>query len=144
MWILNFLPDWLFPLTFFIGVIGLASTYLIRWIPIPAIYIYKTPIQLVSIGLITLGTFMSGAVWNQNAWKEKVDKLEKDVIEAKAQSEKVNTEVVVKYVTKTQVVKEKGDEVIKYIDREVVKIDEQCRLNQEAIKAHNEAAKDRK
>ena len=144
MWILNFLPDWLFPLAVIAGIVGLASTYLIKWIPIPAIYVYKTPIQLVSIGLITLGTFMSGAVWNQNAWKEKIAELEKQVAEAKAESEKINSEVVIKYVTKTQVVKEKGDEVVKYIDREVVKIDEQCRLNKEAIKAHNEAAKDRK
>lgn len=144
MWIINLLPDWLFYVIFFIGVIGYAITYMLKWIPIPAIYIYKTPIQIVSIALVALGTFLSGAVWNNNSWKEKVAKLEKEVAEAKAQSEKVNTEVVVKYVTKTQVVKEKGEEVIKYIDREVVKIDETCRLNQEAIKAHNTAAKDRK
>lgn len=144
MWIINLLPDWLFYVIFFIGVIGYAITYMLKWIPIPAIYIYKTPIQLVSIALVALGTFSSGAVWNNNSWKEKVAKLEKEVAEAKAQSEKVNKEVVVKYVTKTQVVKEKGEEIVKYIDREVVKIDETCRLNQEAIKAHNAAAKDRK
>lgn len=144
MWILNILPDWLFYGMFFIGLIGVSITYMLKWIPIPAIYIYKTPIQLVSIGLITLGTFMSGAVWNQNAWLEKVHALEKKVAEAEAKSEKVNTEVVVKYVTKTQVIKEKGDDVVKYIDREIVKIDEQCKLPTEAIKAHNDAAKERK
>jgi hypothetical protein len=144
MWILNILPDWLFYAIFFIGVIGFAVTYLLKWIPIPAIYMYKTPIQIVSTALIALGTFMSGAVWNQNAWLEKVHKLEKQVAEAEAKSEKVNTEVVVKYVTKTQVIKEKGEDVVKYIDREVVKIDEQCRLSQEAVKAHNDAVKERK
>lgn len=144
MWIINLLPDWIFHAIFFIGVIGYAITYMLKWIPISAIYIYKTPIQLVSIALVALGTFLSGAVWNNNSWKEKVTQLEKEVAEAKAQSEKVNAEVVVKYITKVQTVKEKGDEVIKYIDREVVKIDERCTLSQEAVKAHNEAAKEKK
>lgn len=144
MWILNILPDWLFYAMFFIGAIGFAITYLLKWIPIPAIYIYKTPIQLVSIALVALGTFMSGAVWNQNSWLEKVHKLEKQVAEAEARAEKASAEVVVKYITKTQVIKEKGDEVVKYIDREVVKIDEQCKLSVEAVKAHNSSAKERK
>ena len=144
MWILYMLPDWVFYIIFFVGVVGFAVTYLLKWIPIPSVYMYKTPIQIVSTALIALGTFMSGAVWNQNAWLEKVHKLEKQVAEAQAKSEKVNTEVVVKYVTKTQVIKEKGEDVIKYIDREVVKIDEQCKLSQEAVKAHNDSAKERK
>lgn len=144
MWIVSLLPDWIFYLIFFIGVIGYAITYMLKWIPISAIYVYKTPIQIVSIALVALGTFMSGATWNNSAWLEKVNKLEKEVAEAKAASEKVNTEVVVKYITKTQVVKEKGEEIVKYIDREVIKIDESCKLSQEAIKAHNESVKDRK
>lgn len=144
MWILNILPDWLFYGIFFIGVIGFSITYLLKWVPIPAIYIYKTPIQLVSIALVALGTFMSGAVWNQNAWKAKVVELEKQVLEAKAEAEKINKQVVVKYITKKEIVKEKGEEVIKYVDREVVKIDERCTLSEEAIKAHNKAAKERK
>ena len=144
MWILSLLSDWVFYGIFLVGVIGFSVTYLLRWIPIPSIYIYKTPIQLVSIALVALGTFMSGATWNNSAWLEKVNNLEKEVAEAKAQAEKVNTEVVVKYITKTQVVKEKGEEVVKYIDREVVKIDESCKLSHEAVNAHNQAVKDRK
>lgn len=144
MWILTILPNWIFYGIFFTGVIGYAITYMLRWIPISAIYVYKTPIQIVSIALVALGTFMSGATWNNSAWLEKVNKLEKEVAEAKAQSAIVDKEIVVKYVTKTQVVKEKGEEVIRYIDREVVKIDERCSLSEEAIKAHNNAVKDRK
>lgn len=144
MWILNFLPDWIFYGIFFIGVIGFTVTYLLKWIPLPAIYIYKTPIQLVSIALVALGTFMSGAVWNQKAWIEKVDELEKKVAEAETRAENASKEVVVKYVTKTQVIKQKGDEVIKYIDREVTKIDDSCKLSQEAVKVHNDSAKERK
>ena len=56
MWLLNWLPDWLFYAIGLIGVIGLVSTSLLRFIPIPAIYMYKTPIQLVSVVLIAFAT----------------------------------------------------------------------------------------
>jgi hypothetical protein len=144
MWILQFLPDWIFNVILAIGVLGLGVTYFLKFIPIPMIYMYKTPIQLASVVLIVIATFMSGVVYNQNIWLERVAELEKQVEVGKAKSEKVNVEVVTKYVTKTQVIKEKGDEVVKYVDREVIKIDERCTLSEEAIKAHNQAAKERK
>jgi hypothetical protein len=144
MWIVQFLPDWIFNVILAIGVLGLGVTYFLKFIPIPMIYMYKTPIQLASVVLIVIATFMSGVVYNQNIWLERVAELEKQVEVGKAKSEKVNVEVVTKYVTKTQVIKEKGDEVVKYVDREVIKIDERCTLSEEAIKAHNQAAKERK
>lgn len=144
MWILQFVPDWLFNVILACGVLGLLATYVLKFIPIPMVYMYKTPIQLASVVLIVFGTFMNGVVYNQNTWLAKVAELEKKVEEGKLQSEKVNTEVVTKYLTKTQVIKEKGEDVIQYVDREVVKIDERCTLSSESVKAHNQAAMERK
>ena len=45
-----------------------------------------------------------------------------------------------KVVTKTQVIKEKGDDVVRYIDREVAKYDAECRIPQVAIRAHDASA----
>lgn len=140
MWILNILPDWIFYGIFFIGLIGFAITYLLKWIPIPAIYIYKTPIQLGSIVAVALGTFMSGAIWNQNAWLEKVRELEKKVAEVQVQSAQENVKIVEKVVVKKEFYKEKGQDVIKYIDREVVKYDESCKIPKEFVESINKAA----
>lgn len=144
MWILNFLPDWIFYAVFFLGLIGIAVTYLLRFIPIPSLYIYKTPIQLVSIAMLAFGTFMSGAIHNENAWKEKVAKLEKEFAESQVKSAEVTQEVVTKVITKTNTIREKGAETIRYIDREIVKYNEVCKLPKEVIKAHNDAAKELK
>ena len=76
MWILKWLPFWIFYALLGIGVLGLAATYLMRFLPIPGLYLYKTPIQLGSVALIVLGTFMSGAIHNEEAWLEKVRELE--------------------------------------------------------------------
>ena len=140
MWILKWLPYWIFYVLFLIGVAGYLATYLLRFIPIPALYMYKTPIQLVSIVLVVVGVFMAGAIHNEEAWIARVKEMEAKVAEAQAKSAEENVKIVEKVVTKTQVVKEKAQEVVKYVDREVVKYDNSCVIPKEFVKAVNDAA----
>ena len=140
MWILKWLPDWIFYGILFIGIIGYIATYLLRFIPIPAVYMYKTPIQLVSIALIVIGVFMSGAIHNETAWIERVKELEAKIAEAESRSAEENVKIVEKIVTKIQVIRDRTDVGIKYIDREVVKYDNTCVIPKEFVKAHNDAA----
>lgn len=146
MWILKWLPDWLFYGTFLLGVIGLTATYLLRFIPLPGLYLHKTVIQIVSIIVVMFSTFMIGAVYDNNAWLAKVKELELKVAESEKKAAEKNTEIVEKVVTKTQVIKEKGDEIIKYVDREVVKKEEvvkfieNCPIPKDIVDLHNSAA----
>ncbi len=137
MWILQWLPNWIFYLILLAGLIGYAATYLLRFVP--AVYMYKTPIQLTSIGLIVIGVFMAGAIHNEEAWIARVKEMEVKVAEAQAKSAEENVKIVEKITTKTQVIREKSDNNIKYIDREVIKYDNTCVLPKEFIKAHNDA-----
>ena len=120
MWVLKFLPDWIFYGILLLGVVGLAVTYLIRFIPIPAIYLYKTPIQLVSVVFIAFGVYMAGAISNEEAWQAKVKELEAKIAEAEATGQKENVRIVEKVVNKLQIVRQRGDDIIKYVDREAV------------------------
>lgn len=140
MWILKWLPFWIFYALLGIGVLGLAATYLMRFLPIPGLYLYKTPIQLGSVALIVLGTFMSGAIHNEEAWLAKVKELEIKVKESEAKSAEENVKIVEKVVTKTNVIREKGKDIVQYIDREVVKYDSKCEIPKEAVIAVNKAA----
>ena len=142
MWILKWLPDWLFYVTLLTGVLGFLSTYLIKYIPVPQIYMYKTPIQLVSVCLMVLGTFMSGAIYDNNSWlarvKEMEDKVAKAEQEAKDANEKIDqqvAEVKEKIVEKQVVLKQ-------YVDREVVKYDNTCTIPKEFIDVYNKATDD--
>jgi hypothetical protein len=47
---------------------------------------------------------------------------------------------VEKVVTKTLVVRERGDDIVRYVDREVVKYDSKCEIPKEAVSAVNKAA----
>jgi len=141
LWVLQLLPDWIFYAILSMGLVGLVVTYFLRFIPIPAIFIYKTPIQLASVAMIALGVYMSGVIANEQKWKDRVAELEKQYAESQVKSEKVSTEVVTKYITKREVIREKGEEQIRYIDREITKYNEVCKLPKEVITLHNEAAK---
>ncbi len=84
---------------------------------------------------------MSGAIWNEDAWKARVAQLEKEAAEAQAKSGQVTVETVTKYVDRTKIIREKGNDIVRYVDREVIKIDENCKLPVEVPKLHNSAAK---
>lgn len=83
---------------------------------------------------------MSGAISNDEAWKLKVSELEKKIAAAELESAKENTKIVEKVVVKREYYKERGNDVIKYVDREIVKYDETCKIPKEFVEAHNKAA----
>jgi hypothetical protein len=113
---------------------------------IPFVYVYRTPIQVASVILIAIGTYMSGAISNEEAWVARVKEMELKVAAAEVQSAKENVKIVEKVVKKIEVVRVRGDDVVKYIDREVIKYDTKfapggvCEIPKEFIKAHNDAA----
>ena len=144
MWILQWLPNWIFYGIFFAGLLGLLATYIMKFIPL--VYVYRTPIQAVSVLLIVLGTYMSGAISNEEAWQARVKEMEAKVEAAAVESAQENVKIVEKIVKKTEYIKTRGQDVVKYIDKEIVKYDTkflpggQCEIPKEFIEAHNRAA----
>ena len=144
MWILQWLPDWIFYGIFFAGLLGLLATYVMKFIPF--VYVYRTPIQAISILVIAIGTYMSGAISNEEAWQTRVKEMEAKVAAAEVQSIKENIKIVEKVVIKTQIVRTRGEDIVKYVDREIVKYDTKfapggvCEIPKEFIKALNDAA----
>jgi hypothetical protein len=140
MWILQWLPDWFFYGLLLVGLIGYVTTYLLSFIPIPLIFIYKTPIQIISIILVIIGTFMTGAIHNEAKWVAKVKEMEIKVAEAEQKSQKTNKVIVTKFIKKKEYYREKGEDIITYVDREIVKYDDQCKIPKEFVDALNKAA----
>ena len=147
MWLLHWLPNWIFYAILVAGVVGLAASYLIRYLTfIPLIYVYKTPLQLCSITAIVIGTFMAGAIHDNDAWEARVKEMEDKVAAAEVQSKEQNVKIVEKVIRKTEIVRTRGEDIIKYVDREIVKYDTkfspggECEIPKEFIKAHNDAA----
>ena len=134
MWILQFLPNWIFYLLLLSGIAGFLVTHFIKVLPQAQL------IKLASGLAIVIGLYMIGAISNNDAWLARVKDLEVKVAEAEAKSATVNTEIVQKTVTKTQIVRERGQDIVQYVDREVVKYDNNCVIPKEFVTAHNKAA----
>ena len=119
MWLLSFLPEAVTHLILFAGIIGVIAGFVLGFIPF--ISTYKLPIQIISILVLSFGLYLEGGLAEQAIWQLKVKEMEASVAKAEAESQKVTTSVVTKILTKKQIIKEKGDDIVQYIDREVVK-----------------------
>jgi hypothetical protein len=148
MFILHFLPDalilWICNIVLLAGILLTATAFFIQRIPI--INQYRTPAQILGIALLVLGVYWRGGYAVEQEWRERVAAVEARVAAAEAKSREENTKIVTKVVTKTQVIRTRGADIVKYVDREIVRYDTkfapggQCEIPKEFIKAHNSAA----
>ena len=134
MWFFNFIPETLFYLLFLAAGIGYVISL---FLPMPVI---KKQVKLASIAALAISIYLLGMLYVNNWWKAKAAALEQQVTELAAKSQEVNTVIEKQLVTKTEVVRVRGDDVVKYIDREVVKYDTSCVIPKEFTDAHNRAA----
>jgi energy-coupling factor transporter transmembrane protein EcfT len=148
MWILHFLPDamilWICNIVLLAGIFLTVAAFFIKRIPV--INQYRIPAQVLGIALLVIGVYWRGGYAIEMEWRERVAEVEARVAAAEAKSAEENVKIVTKVVTKTQVIRTRGADIVKYVDREIVRYDEKfakggiCEIPQEFIKAHNSAA----
>lgn len=147
MWILQFLPDSF--LEFVVNAIlvtGIASTVLffvvlnrlLRFVPALAPY-YRAG-QIVSAVLLVAGVYLRGSLSTELTWRERVREMEAKMAEVKQQSVQVNTEIKEKIVYRDKIIRQNGETIIQKVDN-IITVEKDCALPQEAIDVHNEAAR---
>lgn len=145
MWLLTFFPYWVFDAVLIVGILGLTASYFVKFVPL--INTYRLPLQLTALALTIAGVWFQGGITNDKQWEARVAELQKQVLVAEAKSAETNTEIVTKVVKQIQVVRERGDTITKYIDREVVRDQqvvqfiENCTIPDIIVNTHNKAAK---
>lgn len=139
MWILHFLPDWIFHAIVLIGLAGIVLGQFFSWIPFVGKYLI--PFRILSIAILAFGLFMEGANYNNNVWEARVKELEEKVKISEEKSKEVNTVIKTKVVEKIKTVKD-VQVVIKdrIVEKEKI-IDAKCEVPAEAIKILNDSAK---
>jgi hypothetical protein len=148
MWLITFLPDSMVALVVYtiiaVGTGLIAVSMLTRWIP--GVSAYRTPLQVFGAVVLMFGIYLQGGRANEAQWQSRIQELELKLAQAQVDSGKKNIEIQTQVVTKTRLLREKGDDIIRYIDREIVKNQEvvryieQCPVPKEIIDAHNAAA----
>ena len=147
-WIIQLIPDsvlvWVAYLMISSGAILYGLTKIAAWLP--GIGPYKLPAELLGIALLVAGAYLFGGLSNELVWQERVAKVEAKVAAAEEKSKEENIKIVEKVVEKTKIVRTRGEDIIKYVDREVIKYDVKfapggvCEIPQEFINAYNRAA----
>jgi uncharacterized membrane protein (DUF106 family) len=144
MWILSILPDAAIHIIFGLGILGTIAGFVLGFIPF--VKTYQFAIQICSIIVLVFGVYLEGGLADYKEWELRVKEMEAKVAQAEAKSANTNVEIQEKIVEKTKVIREKGRDIIKYIDKEVVKKEEvikyveNCPVPKEIIDLHNQAA----
>lgn len=145
MWIfttiINFFTELLVHLILILGILGSLAGLVLSFIPT----FKKYSLIILPLGILALlfGVYHEGKLANEKEWQARVSSLEEKLKDAEDKSNKTNTKIVTKLVTQQKIVKEKGDTVIEYVDREVAKHDKECSIPESAVIAHNTAAKNK-
>ena len=147
---LHFLPDtlilWFCNLLLLTGVALTVAGFFVHRIPFPLLWQYQLPFKILGIALLVLGVYFRGGYGVEIAWRERVAEVEARLKAAEEQSANENTRIETKTVNRTRLIRERGEEIVKYVDREVVKYDTKfmpggiCEIPREFIKSHNDAA----
>ena len=140
MWILSYLPTWIFYAIVVMGILGVIASYVLSMVPL--VNQYKIPLQVVSIVVIAFGVFIIGGVENELAWQAKVKELEAQVAVATAKSNETNTVVQQKVITKIQIVKQQVEVVKREIEVQKEYINTDCKVNPTAVDLYNKAVAD--
>ena len=144
MWILSILPDAAIHIIFGLGILGTIAGFVLGFIPF--VKTYQFAIQICSILVLVFGVYLEGGLADYKEWELRVKEMEAKVAQAEAKSANTNVEIQEKIVTKTKVIREKGRDIIQYIDKEVIKKEEvikyieNCPVPKEFIDIHNQAA----
>lgn len=147
-WMIGWLPDALLAYAVnILLVVGAVSAFLsffiihrvVRWFP--ALAPYHLLIQIISAVLLVAGLYLKGGYGVEMMWRERVAELEAKVKESEEKAKEVNEKVVIQYRDRVKVVTDTKI-VIQEKIKEVEKIvDAQCKVPQEAVTIHNDAAK---
>ena len=154
MFILSILPEAAIHIIFGLGILGTIAGFVLGFIPF--VKTYQFSIQICSIIVLVFGVYLEGGLADYKEWELKVKEMEAKVAQAEAKSANTNVEIQEKVVEKTKVIREKGKDIIKYVDRwntkevikegperirreEVIKYIENCPVPKEIIDLHNQA-----
>jgi hypothetical protein len=157
IWMIDLIPNWFWTLVLWAGVFAVLASYVLG--KLPFIAQYKIPTRVGGVIATLIGVYFYGVIANEAKWQARVDDLERQVKEAESEGETANQKLANTLEQNKKLAQEKGQAVVKYIDKwrtkeiikevegpekvrveEVIKYVENCPVPKEFIDLHNQAA----
>lgn len=131
MWMLNFIPDWVYHLLLFVGIGGIIIATVFR-----SMLLYPVAALILCVSI-----FMEGLIYGQKDMREQIAIMEAKAQQYQQESSDLNVKLAEKYNNKVIQIKEKTNEIVKYVDQYVTKYDNDCRVPNAFVLLHDSAAK---
>ena len=90
--------------------------------------------------MLVLGVYFRGGLAVEQDWRERVATVEARLAQAEAASADANRTIETKTQQRVTQIRQRMTYVKQYVDREVVKYNDQCVIPEPFIRAHNDAA----
>jgi len=142
MWILHFLPDSIIlafcNILLITGILATAAGFVAHRIPV--LWQYQLGFKLGGIALLVLGVYFRGGLAVETEWRERVTAVEAKLAVAEAASADANKQIDTRVQKQVTSIRQRMTYVRQYVDREVVRYNDQCAIPEPFIRAHNAAA----
>ena len=142
MLILHFLPDSIIlafcNILLFAGIVATAAGFAAHRIPV--LWSYQLGFKLAGILLLVLGVYFRGGLAVETEWRERVATVEARLAQAEAASADANSQIDTRVQKQVTSIRQRMTYVKQYVDREVVRYNDQCVIPEPFINAHNAAA----
>jgi hypothetical protein len=142
MWILHFLPDSIIlafcNILLLAGILATAVGFVAH--RVPALWSYQLGLKLGGIALLVLGVYFRGGLAVETEWRERVAAVEAKLAVAEKASAEANQQIDTRVQKQVTSIRQRMTYVKQYVDREVVRYNDQCTIPEPFIKAHNDAA----
>ena len=141
LWLFNYIPTFFIYIAFSIGVVlYLFSEMATMRIAQIVTSSYLTPALMRLIGVLLMGSsiFFLGISFSDAQFKKELNKKNQEIAKINESAKDITVQTEIKYVYRDKIIKEKGDEIIKYVN---TKNDSDCNLHNSTIELLNSAAK---
>ena len=139
MWIVNFLPDFIFHLLLIASLIGLAASFVLG--SIPFVSDNAKAIQAGCIIVLIITVFFEGAISDNNAWKARAQALELRISKAETESADANGKLSKALAAKDKEIALAQAELKNRIKQGAVAMDAVCKIPVDVVDILNDAAK---
>ena len=139
MWVVNFLPDFIFHILLLVSLLGLVASIVLD--SIPFISTNAKAIQLASAVVLAIALYFEGAISDNTAWLDRVHQMEKKVAEAEAKSADANTKLVTEMAKNREKIAANQQAVKQAIQQNIQAINSQCKLTDISVEMYNQAVR---
>jgi hypothetical protein len=139
MWIVNFVPDFVFHFLLIAGLLGLVASFVLD--SVPFVSTNAKAIQLASAVVLAIALFFEGAISDNDAWQARVKALELKVARAETESAEANGKLSKQLAAKDKEIALAQAELKNRIRAGAAAMDAVCKIPADVVNILNDAAK---